>query len=173
MATVRLNEYNTAAATETTGIVSLDFVSADEAEAVSSENGIQINPSATVYSYEKWIKLEVTDMGTDSSVGNIKIWVSGNSPRGDDVIRTNAVIAGYSAATFATPINTVSTAATQTLPSSSPASANIGIGGSLSGTITDISVLSKSDYIVLQLAVNKNTRTGVLTTLRIEYDETP
>jgi len=59
--------------------------------------------------------------------------------------------------------------ATQTMPTAEPASANLGIGGSLSGSLT---AAGSSDYLVHQLQTDGADTAGTTTTLNYQYDET-
>ena len=75
-------------------------------------------------------------MGGASKIKDLKIWYSG-SLSGSDALKTNARTSSYGGAeTYATPVKTTSSVATQTMPNTAPASANLGIGGSLTGELT-------------------------------------
>ena len=66
--------------------------------------------------------------------------------------KTNARTADYGGAeTYAEPVKTASTVADQTMPTSAPASANLGIGGALAGSLT---AEGYSDYLVHQIQTN-------------------
>jgi hypothetical protein len=163
-ATVRINEYNGAGATETTGITNSNYGSSDTPNLTASSNPI----TAGTNSYEKWQKLEVTAMGGSTAVQGLKIWYTGTLS-GSDALKTNARTSSYAgAATFATPTQSTSSVATQAMPTSVPGSANLGIGGSLSGSLT---ATGKSDYLVTQLQVDAATVAGATLTAHWRYTE--
>lgn len=119
--------------------------------------------------YEKWQKIDVTNIGTSSKIDNLKVWRTG-ALGGAAVHKTNARLSAYGgAATYATPIKTASTVADQTMPSSVPATANLGIGGSLTGSLT---AAGSSDYLVHQIQTNASDVAGSTTTMNYQYDET-
>lgn len=120
-------------------------------------------------SYEKWQLLHVTDMGTSTKINNIQVWRTGSLGTGASHL-TNARTGSYGgAAAYSTPTAAASSVATQTMPTSSPGSANLGIGGSLSGSIT---APGYSDFLVQQIQTGKNALAGNITTLNYQYDET-
>lgn len=162
-ATVRINEYNGGGATETTGITNSVFGSTDAPNLVASAAPISVGTN----SYEKWQKLEVTNMGGSSSISDIKVWYTGTLSGSDDLL-TNARTSSYGgAATYTTPTNSASAVATQVMPSSAPAT-NLGIGGSLGGSL---SAPGKSDYLVMQLQVDGGTTSGASLTMNYRYSE--
>lgn len=161
MATIRINEFNTAGETATNGITNSNMGSTDAANITAS--AYPINPDEN--SFEKWQKLEVTNMDGASTVDQIKVWRTG-ALSGADAHVTNARTSTYGGAeTFATPSDTTSTVATQTMPSSEPSGANLGIGGSLTGTL---SAEGSSDYHVHQIQVDTATTAGASTTLNYQ-----
>ena len=161
MATIRVNEFNTAEETATNGITNSNYGSADEANLTPADNAI----SPDTNSYEKWQKLEVTDMDGASKVDQLKVWRSSGTPTGDDSHVTNARETDYGGAeTFATPTADTSTVATQTMPSSEPTDANLGIGGSLTGELTEE---GSSDFHVHQIQVSAGTSAGA--SMQITY----
>lgn len=84
--------------------------------------------------------------------------------------KTNARTADYAgAATFATPTASASSVATQAMPTSEPASANLGIGGSLTGALT---AAGASDYLVHQIQTHVDDTAGSSSTMNYQYDET-
>lgn len=163
-ATVQIAEFNGAGETKTASITNSNFGSNDSANLVAATYPITAGTS----SYEKYQKLEVTNMGGSSKVKDLKIWYTGTLS-GSDTFLTNARTTSYAgAATYATPVNTTSSKATQTMPTSAPASANLGIGGSLTGELTTTGL---SDYLVMQLNVHSATTAGATLTLNYRYTE--
>lgn len=163
-ATVRIDESNGAGETITNGISNSNFGSNDSANLTAATYPI----TAGNNSYEKWQKLEVTAMGGSSAVKDIKVWYTGTLS-GSDTFKTNARTSSYGgAATYATPVATASSIATQTMPTSAPGSANLGIAGSLSG---QLNATGKSDYLVMQIGVNAATTAGATLTINWRYTE--
>lgn len=163
-ATVRINEANGVGQTITNNISNSNFGSTDAANLVAATYPITANS----YSYEKWQKFEVTAMGGSTKVKDLKVWYTG-SLSGSDALETNARTSSYGgAATYATPINTNSSVASQTMPTSAPGTANLGIGGSLTG---ELSGTGSSDYLVMQLFVHSATTAGATPTINWRYTE--
>lgn len=125
------------------------------------------------HSFEKYVRLQVSDMNGATIVDNIKIWVSnlGGGWATGEGMSTNARLSGYSAASYADPVDTDSSVADQPMPESEPAGPNLGIGGSLSGQI--VAAPNYSDYLVLQLDVSELTPAGAVNqkTITFQYDE--
>ena len=119
-------------------------------------------------SYEKWQLIHVTDMGTSSKISNLQVWRTG--ALGANAIHlTNARTENYGgAASYSTPSATISGVATQHMPTSSPGSANLGIGGSLTGTLTSPGY---SDFLVHQIQTATSALSGSTTTINYQYDE--
>lgn len=163
-ATVSIAESNGAGETVTASITNSKMGSTD---AVNLDNtAYPIVP--TENSYEKWQRLNVTNMGGSTSISAIKVWRTG-SLTGSDAHVTNARETTYGGAeTYATPVATASSVATQTMPSSEPTGANLGIGGSLSGSLT---ATGYSDYLVHQLQIDTATTTGATGTMNFKYTE--
>lgn len=163
-ATVRINEYNGAGATETTNIGDTDMGSVDQANLDPVANPIVPGANA----FEKWQKFQVTAMGGSSKIHNLKVWRTG-ALGGAAVHKTNARTTAYGGAeTYSTPTANTSTKATQTMPSSEPGSANLGIGGALAGELT---AAGYSDYLVQQMQTNAGDVAGSTSTLNYQYDE--
>ena len=164
-ATVQINEYNTVGETKQANITNTNMGDTD----APNLDPVAYPVTPGNYTYEKWQKLEVTAMGGSSAIDNLKIWragVLGGSAAHD----TNARETTYGGAeTFATPIKTESTVATQTMPTSEPSGANLGIGGALAGSLT---ATGESDYLVHQIGTNAGDVAGSTSTMNFQYDET-
>ncbi|MDO8487701.1 MAG: hypothetical protein Q7S31_00105 [bacterium] len=119
-------------------------------------------------SCEKWQRFHVTDIGTSTRINNLKVWRSG-SLGADAIHMTNARTSDYGGSTYATPTADPSTVASQIMPTSTPGSANLGIGGSLSGTISSSGY---SDFLVHQIQTTATALAGNSTTMNYQYDET-
>lgn len=164
-ATVVINEYNGAGETKSANITNSNMGSVDSSDLDAVANPVVPGNNT----FEKWQKLEVTAMGGSSKIDNLKIWRTG-ALGGSAVHDTNAREATYGGAeTYAQPIATTSTVADQTMPTSEPTGANLGIGGSLTGSLT---ATGESDYLVHQIQTNVADVAGSTSTLNYQYDET-
>jgi hypothetical protein len=163
-ATVTIAEFNTAGETETASITNTNMGSTDAVNLVAATYPIVPGEN----SYEKWQKIKVTNLGGSTSVGNFKVWRTG-ALGGSAAHVTNARTTSYGGAeTFATPIATASTIADQTMPSSEPATSNLGVGGTLAAVLTDTGA---SDYLVHQIQTDAGDTAGSSTTMNYQYDE--
>lgn len=164
-ATVQINEYNGAGETETANITNTNMGDTD---------AVNLDPVAYPVvpgdnTYEKWQKIDVTNIGGSSKIDNLKVWRTG-ALGGSAVHLTNARTSSYGGAeTYAQPVKTDSTVATQTMPTSEPASANLGIGGALAGALT---AAGESDYLVHQIQTDAGDVAGSTSTMNYQYDET-
>lgn len=164
-ATVEIDEANGAGETLTHNITNSNMGSTDAVNLVAAD--YPITPGEN--SYEKYQKIHVTNMGGSSKIDNLKIWRT-TALGGSAVHKTNARTADYGGAeSYATPIKTDSTIADQTMPTSEPASANLGIGGALAGALT---AAGSSDYLVHQIQTDAGDVAGASCTMHFQYDET-
>ncbi len=118
---------------------------------------------------EKWQLLHITDLGTSSKITNIKVWRSGGL--GEEAIHlTNVSVTQYSgSATYSTPTTMTSTVAKYVMPSTPPSGANLGISGSLTGSLVSSGY---SDFFVHQIQTNPKALSGSTSTINYQYDET-
>lgn len=164
-ASVEIDEANGVGETLTHNITNTNMGSVDAANLDPVAN--PVTPANNTY--EKWQKIHVTAMGGSSAIDNFKVWRSG-ALGGAATHVTNARETGYAgAATYATPIATNSTVATQPMPTSEPTGANLGIGGSLTGSLVAV---GSSDYFVHQIQTNGADVAGSTSTMNYQYDET-
>jgi len=120
-------------------------------------------------SYEKWQRFHVTAMGGSSKIDDLRVWRTG-ALGANATHLTNARTSSYGGApTFATPVATTSTPASQTMPSADPGAANLGIAGSLAGSLT---ATGYSDYLVHQIKTTGSAVAGSTSTMNYQYDET-
>lgn len=133
------------------------------------------NMDPTVYpiipggnSCDKWQLIHVTDMGSSTRISNLKVWRSG--PLGAHALHMcNARTSNYGGAQiYIAPTPNTSTAANQIMPTGTPTSANLGIGGSLSGAL---STTGYSDFLVHQIQTTPQAIAGSTTTMNYSYDE--
>lgn len=164
-ATVEIDEANGAGETLTHNISDTDMGSADSATVDPVAN--PITPGNN--SYEKYQKIHVTAMGGSSLIDVLKIWRTG-ALGANATHLTNARESSYGGApTYATPVATGSSVATQTMPTSEPSGANLGIGGSLSGSLSGT---GSSDYLVHQIQTTGSATAGSTSTMNYQYRET-
>jgi hypothetical protein len=124
-------------------------------------NKLQAPGSGTNYSYERWLRFVFT--GTFNLIDNIKCWKSAGT-----LSDVNLTIKAGETTTGATPVDTASSIATSTLPTTEGAAIDI--------TPTNPIDTSgeKTDYLVLQLNIPSTVTTpGDISsqTLSIRYDE--
>jgi hypothetical protein len=166
-ATVEVDEQNgkTSSPALTHNISNSNMGSADAANL--NPIGNPIAPGEN--SFEKWQLLHVTDMSTSSSISNIRVWRSGTLGA-NAVHLTNAHSSDYRGeAKYRTPTDDISPFAVFPMPTSIPGSANLGIGGSLSGSLTQSGY---SDFLVHQIQTSRSALAGSTTVVNYSYDET-
>lgn len=122
-------------------------------------------------SYELWCKFHLHLLNGSTRLENFKGYISvgGNPPTSYCTIYSNMVTASWVQSSYATPVKSQSTIATTQVPTSSPASQNIGVGNSLTGVLNSDG--SYSDFIVFQLRAAAGATTGGSVTLTFSYDE--
>lgn len=117
--------------------------------------------------YEKWQKIHCTAMGGSSKLDNFKVWRTG-ALGGSAVHKTNLQNPPVNT-TYTTPTNGAPNAAiNQTMPSSTPASTNIGVAASTSG----LTAIGSTDFIAHQIQTNAADTAGSTSTMNYQYDET-
>jgi hypothetical protein len=164
-ATVEICESNGAGETITHNITNSNMGNTD---------AVNLDPAAYPItpgnrSYTKYQRLHVTAMGGSSKIDNIKIWRT-TALGGAATHVTNARLTSYAGAiTYATPGTSAVTAVDQTMPTSAPATANLGIGGSLTGSLT---ATGYTDYLAHQIVTNAADTAGATCTMNYQYDET-
>lgn len=164
-ATVEIDEANGAGETLSHNIANSNMGDADAKEL--DPVAYPVIPGDNTY--EKYQKIHVSDIGTSSKIDNLKVWRTG-ALGGSAVHLTNARTTSYAgAAAYATPVKTDSSVATQAMPTSVPATANLGIGGSLTGALT---AAGSSDYLVHQIQTDAGDVAGSTSTMNYQYDET-
>ncbi len=116
-------------------------------------------------SYEVWLRGHWT--GDFNKIDNLKFWMSQDfSPNTGLTIKWK----GNGVTTYSQPTNETSTIATSAIPTSAPDTANVSIGGSLTGALT---TEGYSDYIVSQLQTTVQAQPGdtSLAEFTLSYDE--
>lgn len=119
--------------------------------------------TAGTYSYEKWVNVNFS--GTFTRVDNIQFWKSAGAYVTGETIAWTGQQTEYAA-----PTTTASTYATTAVPTADPGTANVSIGGSLSGSLT---ATGSSDFIILQTSVTTAASAGSCNTktFTLQYDE--
>lgn len=165
MITLEIDEANGAGETLTHNITNANMGNVDS----SSLDPVANPVVAGARTFIKYMKMHITAMGGSSKMDNLKVWRTG-ALGGSATHVTNARMTTYAGAlAYATPVVTAVTAVDQTMPSSVPATANLGIGGSLTGNLTAV---GSSDYLGHQIVTNGADTTGSTSTLNFQYDET-
>lgn len=115
-------------------------------------------------SYEVWLRAHFT--GTFNKIDNLQFWMSTNFNPSTGL---TVYWKGNNVGSYTTPVKTDSTIATTQVPTEDPGTANVSIGGSLSGSLTSPGY---SDYIVLQLDVASTAASGdtSLCVFSLQYD---
>lgn len=127
------------------GITQLNFGTADVYNQDIVANAVIPGANAM----EKWLRLHFTSLGSASAIKGCKVWAAAPPTNITFFYNGHTVQATYDASkktTFSTPATTT-TRTPNSLPTSEPASANIGFAGSLTGQIT---AAGRSDYYLLQ-----------------------
>ena len=166
-ATVEIDEANGAGETLTHGISNTNMGSADAANL--DPTAYPVTPNTRTYI--KYQKIHVTNLGGSSKIDNLKIWRTGSLGTGGTHTHvTNARTSSYGGAlTYATPTQSSVSGVDQTMPTSEPGSANLGISGSLSGSLTGT---GSSDYLGHQITTDSSATAGSTSTMNYQYDET-
>lgn len=167
VATVELCEANGAGETITHNVSSLNCGSIDAANLVPASYPINAGENAC----HKMVRVHVTAMGGSNKIDNIQVWKSAGAYATGEGIQTNLRTSSYGGAlSYAANIPSAATYTDQTMPVADPAAANLGIGGSLTGSLV---AAGYSDYWKCQLQTTGSTPPGSLAqkTMTIQYDE--
>jgi len=174
-ATVVIAETNGAVGTslETIDPANLNMGSVDAA--VLNPTAYPVTAQADGHAFEKWLRFYLSDLGGSSIIDNLKIWISnlGGGWKTGEGMSCNLREAGYSAASYPVggPIQTNSAIATLAMPVAEPSGPNLGIGGSLGGSL--VAAPGYSDWMALQLDVTELTPAGAVNqkTITFQWDE--
>ena len=112
-------------------------------------------------SFEKWLRWHFTDLGGASAVGGLKFWCE--APPAETSLHFNGhtVQGSYEGAnhrqtSYSEP-DTANTRTPEDVPTSAPVSANIGIGGLLTG---QLAAPGFSDYLLVQVRTTVDATVG-------------
>lgn len=169
-ATVEICESNENSGEEIThNITNMNYGSVDDPNLTPASYPVTVGE----FSFFKLIRLHVTAMGTSNQIDNVRVWKSAGDYVTDEGIQaslheTQGTYDGIKVTAYATPNATEYTA--YAIPTSEPSGANLGIGGSLTGSLTDVGY---SDYLKSQRKSGASTPPGDANQLTIswKYDE--
>jgi hypothetical protein len=143
---------------------------------LGSTNAADLAPStypitAGTYSYSKWIKGHWS--GSFTRIENLQFWMSssGTGYVPGEHLLCSATTSDYAGTdTYVTPTNSADAQAANAMPEADPGAANIGIGGSLTGSLE---ATGDSDFIVIQASIESSADAGVTQQkeFRLQYDE--
>jgi len=163
-ATVSISETNGAGGTVTASITNTNMGSVD---------AVNLDPvtypiDAGENSYTKYQRFNVTNMGGSSAIKTLKVWRTGDLGGSATHVTNAGETTDYTAKTYATPTTSSVAGVDNILPITEPSTANLGIGSSLTGVLTDIGY---SDYLVHQIVTDAADIAGSTSTLNFQYDE--
>jgi hypothetical protein len=168
-AVVTIAETNGVGASTTNSISNTNMGSYDDKNLTAATYPI----TAGSNSFEKWQRFYLQNKNAASSIKNLKVWASAALNSGATHY-TNARTTGWVNTSYVQPVATASSYATQIMPTGDsvtpPATANVGIGGSLSGALTSDGTYS--DYIISQIQTTGVASAGSTVTMYFQYDET-
>ena len=145
---------------------------------LGSTNAVNLSPStypitAGTYSYSKWVAGLWT--GSFTRIENLQFWCSASGTgyvTGEKLLfsGTTGTYSGTDNAASVAPTNNADPYATNDMIFSDPGAANIGIGGSLAGSLTSSGY---SDFIVIQASITTAASAGAVQqkTFTLQYDE--
>ena len=145
---------------------------------LGSTNAINLVPStypitAGTRSYSKWVAGEWS--GSFTRIENLKFWMSASGSgyvTGETLwfSGTESGYAGTDSNAAVNPTTASDTFAAHAIVTDTPSGANIGIGGSLTGSLT---ATGKSDFVVIQASITDTASPGPVQqkTFTLMYDE--
>lgn len=143
---------------------------------LGSTNARNLAPStypitAGTYSYSKWVKGHWS--GSFTRIENLQFWMSssGSGYVSGESLKVSATTTGYAGTdTYVGPTTSADVQASNAMPTADPGAANIGVGGSLTGSLTSE---GDSDFIVVQASITTAASAGATQTkeFRMQFDE--
>jgi len=169
VATFSWVEYNTQA-TDTGVPTNLNLGSTNSRNLAPSTYPI----TAGTYSYGKWVRGLWT--GSFTRIDNLQFWMSASGTgyvTGEKLgfSGTTGTYAGTS--TYAAPTTDAEPKANKAMIVADPGAANIGYGGSLTGSITQTTTNNLCDFIIVQASIKNTASAGAVVqkTFTLQYDE--
>jgi hypothetical protein len=174
-ATITIFESNNSTGESISDATNLNMGNVDSANLTPASNPITANTN----SYEKWVRfgVDTAEAGGSSSINNINVYVSGALNTGaklyTNLHETQGTYDTIKKTTWTAPATTT-TVATQDWSTGHTAAvgANLGIGGSLTGSLNLGSLPARTDYAVLQIRTDNTAVSGTTITMTFRYDET-
>jgi hypothetical protein len=168
-AVVEICEANGVGETISHNIANINFGSNDSSALTPATYPITVGQN----SFLKYVRIHWTS-GTANKLDNFRVWKSAGAYVTGEGIQCNLETSAYSEEAYATPVATTYTH--NTMPVADPGAPNIGIGGSLSGSLTAggaIGDTTASDYIKMQLQTTGSSPAGNVNqkTFTFQYDE--
>lgn len=167
-ATVEVDESNGSVETVTHAIAHSRYGSVDQANLEKDVNPIDQG----LNSFEKWKRFHVVLLGGAAKIKGLRYYALAAPPPNTEhranVSASQATYDTIKKTAYTQPATTI-LVATQTVPTSKPSSANLGIGGSLTGEI--IAAGGLSDYLVTQIRAGATAQAGGTLTAIYHYDE--
>jgi hypothetical protein len=143
---------------------------------LGSTNARNLAPStypitAGTYSFSKWVRGHWS--GSFTRIENLQFWcsASGSGYVSNEAVNFSGTTSSYAGtSTYVSPTNAQDAQASNALVFSNPGAANIGIGGSLTGSLEDT---GSSDFIVVQASIGSEAAAGATQTktFTLQYDE--
>jgi len=143
---------------------------------LGSDNSTDLAPStypitAGTYSYSKWLQGHWS--GSFTRIENLQFWMSssGSGYVPGEHLLCSATTTGYAGTNvYMTPTTSADAKAVNAMPTADPTTANIGFGGSLTGSLT---AEGDSDFIVVQASIESSADAGATQEkqMRLQYDE--
>jgi hypothetical protein len=143
---------------------------------LGSTNARNLAPStypitAGTYSYSKWVRAHFS--GSFTRIDNLQFWMSasGSGYVTGEKLLVSATTASYAGTdSYVAPTTAADAQANNTMPVADPAAANIGVGGSLTGSLTSA---GDGDFIVVQASITGAASAGAVQqkTFTLQYDE--
>jgi len=163
-ATVSIAESNGAGETITASITNTNMGNTD---------AVNLDPVAYPIipgnlTYAKYQRINVSDISTSSAILNLKVWRTGALGGSATHVTNAGTTTNYSPLSYATPVATAITSVDNTMPTSAPATENLGIGGALGASLT---ANGYSDYLVHQIDSDAADVAGSTSTMNYQYDE--
>lgn len=164
-ATIEICESNGAGETVSHNITNTNMGSSDAADL----NPVSYPVLPGDRTYAKYQRIHCTSLGTSSKIDNLKVWRTGALGGAATHVTNAGTGANYSAKSYATPVSTSIADVDNAMPTSTPASANLGIATSLTGALT---AAGYSDYFVHQIITDAADIAGSTSSISYQYDET-
>ena len=149
---------------------------------LGSTNARNLAPStypitAATYSYSKWVRGMWT--GSFTRIDNLQFWMSASGTgyvTGEKLNYSGTTGTYDGTSTYKTPTSSLETKGGTLKPIivADPAAANIGVGGSLTGSITTSAAgFNMSDFIIVQASIANTASAGAVQqkTFTLQYDE--